>query len=55
VKGSKAGRDGRKGGKIRTRKGVELTAHDLKKLGVSEKDTHTMPSNDLRPSGEPSG
>jgi hypothetical protein len=51
----KASRNRSVGDKIRTRKAVELTEDDLSKLGVSERDTHTEPSNDLRPSGQPSG
>jgi hypothetical protein len=43
------------GGKIRIRKGIELTKYELNKFRVSEKDTVTRPSDDLQFSGEPSG
>ena len=50
-----ARRDRRIGGKITSRKGVELTKDELSNFHVSEKDTITKPSDDLQFSGEPSG
>jgi hypothetical protein len=51
----RATRDRREGEKIRSPKGIELTRSDLSKLGVTERDTITEPSDDLEFSGEPSG
>jgi hypothetical protein len=55
MKGPKGARDGSRGEKIKSPKGVELTRSDLSKLGVSERDIVTKPSDDLEFSGEPSG
>jgi hypothetical protein len=51
----RATKDRREGEKINRPKGVELTRSDLSKLGVTESDMITEPSDDLEFSGEPSG